>query len=119
MTMTLNVQEGRGKSKGEEPKAEHAKEPQIDPKTGKLPSAAHMRRWGMKEYPSDSFVRVTFLVTGSLSGERFTKGKSGDVPKAVFEGTLKPLRQAKLWEKPKPKVVAARPASDVGAFRRR
>lgn len=85
----------------------------------KAPAGKHQRKWGMKEYPSDSFIRVTFLVTGSLSGVRFTKGKSGDVPRSVFESTLKPLGQAKLWEKPKLKVVAARPASDVGAFRRR
>lgn len=85
----------------------------------KAPAGKHMRKWGMKEYPSNEFVRVTFLVTGSLSGVRFTKGKSGDVPKAVFESTLKPLGQAKLWEKPKPKPVAVRPGTDVGAFRRR
>ena len=115
-------------SKKDEPKAEASPvpapapaplpPPAIDPKTGKLPPGAHKRRWGQKEYPSKDFIRVTYLVTGSLSGQRFAQGKTGDVPKEVFEGTLKPGKMARLWEKPKVIPQAARPASDVGNFRR-
>lgn len=83
------------------------------------PKPPKMRRWGGIEHPEDSFVRVIFLATGSLNGERFEKGASGDVPKQVFEKTFKPLGQAKLWEKPKPASIFKRPASDVGNFKRR
>lgn len=94
-------------------------EPGPDPKTGKLPPHLHTKRWAGIEYPSNSFVRVVFLQSGGINGERFTKGKSGEVPKKVFEETLKPQRQAKLWEKPKPVAIVKRPATDVGGFRRR
>lgn len=98
------------------PKMASAKTPAAD---GKPPLADRKRLYGGALYPETSFVRVTYLSTGSLSGERFMAGKHGEVPKAVFEKHFKPKRIAKLWEKPKLKPAAKRPSSDVGAFRRR
>ena len=87
--------------------------------TGKLPYSQHKKRWGGVEYPSPDFVRVTFLVDGGLAGEHWRRGTSADVPKVVFEQTLKPQKIAKLWEKPKAATPFKRPATDVGtSFRR-
>ncbi len=109
--------------KKDEPKVEVKAAPKPAPKpdrdAGKPPLAERKKLYGGKPYPEQDFVRVTYLSTGSISGERFTKGKSGDVPKVVFEGHFKPKGIAKLWEKPKPAPVAVRPKTDVGSFRRR
>lgn len=109
--------EKKAEAKAAPPAAPPA-EPAVGP-DGKLPPHLRKRRWGGAEYLETDFVRVTFLATGSLNGERFEKGASGDVPKVVFEKTLKPRGQAKLWEKPKPASIFKRPASDVGNFKRR
>jgi hypothetical protein len=85
---------------------------------GKLPPHLRKRRWGGVEYPEQDFIRVTFLKDGSIGGERFTKGRSADVPKEVFEKTLKPNKQAKLYEKPTPPPALVRPATDKGNFKR-
>jgi hypothetical protein len=92
-------------------------EPALGP-DGKLPLHLRKRRWGGIEHPEADFIRVTFLADGSIGGERFTKGRSADVPKAVFAMTLKPNKQAKLYEKPQPPPAQVRPATDKGNFKR-
>jgi hypothetical protein len=98
-------------SKPEQVKAESAA-PAVAPKPVK------MRRWGGIEFPEADFIRVTFLASGSVNGERFTKGRSADVPKSVFAQTLKPNKQAVLYVKPAPVVAMQRPATDKGNFKR-